>query len=162
MFFGSVQAMNQDNQNKRGKKRTRDESILVCFATDEQEPARKITRTEHDNAVSATAQKRPFINDAYTERRGEPKMLELCCSQCEKRVMDYQKDGPGRLLRCYLNRIHSPFYLKKLQYEHFDVKTAQDLTCTHCSAILGTPMIYFSENRPAFQLLKGRSFFKET
>ncbi len=103
--------------------------------------------------------KRKFIYDAYTSRRGEPKMLEISCRRCNDYVMDYQKDGPGRLLRCYLDRIHAPSRLKERQYERFDVRTSPLLKCAYCKSTIGIPMIYASEDRPAYRMLQDSFYF---
>lgn len=96
-----------------------------------------------------------FIYDTYTARRGTPKMLEIFCAGCDKHIMSYQKDGPGALLRCYLDRIHSPKALKNKQYDNI-----ANLTCLSCSRIIGTPMIYKPENRPAYRMIQRSFYFK--
>ena len=96
----------------------------------------------------------PFIYDAYTARRGEPKMLDIHCDDCGDLLIKYQKDGPGRLLRCYLDRIHSQQPLKDRQYAQFNVRTSPNLSCQNqaCRLIIGRPMIYPSETRPAYKM----------
>jgi hypothetical protein len=103
-----------------------------------------------------------FIYDGYTSRRGSPAMLEIYCESCEKPVMSYQKDGPGNLLRCYLDRIHRPRDLKERQYGYFNERTAIALRCPYCSRVIGIPMIYRPENRPAYKMLRNRFYFKVT
>jgi hypothetical protein len=76
--------------------------------------------------------------------------------------MSYQKDGPGPLLRCYLDRIHHPEYLENRQYSAFDKKTADQLLCNTCNALIGTPIIYEKENRPAYQMRYGSFACKKT
>ena len=115
------------------------------------EPKTKLDRSEK--------KERAFIYDAYTQRRGDPKMLEIMCARCRKYVMSYQKDGPGALLRCYLDRIHEPRDLKERQYQHFDVRTISRLRCPSCSTIIGLPMIYKLENRPAYRMLRNTFYF---
>jgi hypothetical protein len=108
---------------------------------------------DHDQ-VQAARVERPtfsFIRNTYTERRGAPAMLDIQCLRCNRSVIYYQKDGPGRLLRCYLDRIHYPESIKNRQYERFNVRTSPLLRCV-CSAAIGTPMIYQSENRPAYRM----------
>lgn len=101
-----------------------------------------------------------FIYDDYTARRGEPKMLEIKCAQCDNDVIRYQKDGPGALLRCYLDRIHAPSHIKDRQYDRFDVRRSPLLSCEHCRSTIGIPMIYQLENRPAYRMLKHRFYFE--
>ena len=102
-----------------------------------------------------------FIRDGYTLRRGEPKMLEIFCSKCNANAMTYQKDGPGRLLRCYLDRIHSPSFHKS-RISKFDPETTPHLRCTNikCFEILGRPSVYQLETRAAYTLLHSKSYFK--
>jgi len=89
------------------------------------------------------------------KRRGAPAMLVMKCAQCNAYVMSYQKDGPGPLLRCYLDRIHHPEILEKRQYEDFHKKTALKLSCPSCLVVIGSPIIYEKENRPAYHLRPG-------
>jgi hypothetical protein len=102
-----------------------------------------------------------FIYDKYTASRGEPKMLRIFCNSCDKYIMDYQKDGPGRLLRCYLDRIHKPTTLHERQFEQFSVKNFPALKCPKCSKSIGYPMIYERENRPAYAMVNNRFYFKD-
>jgi hypothetical protein len=60
-------------------------------------------------------------------------------------MLIYQKDGPGSLLRCYLDRIHFP---KELNGK-------ENLNCAGCNRTIGTPMIYKPEQRPAFRMRHG-------
>lgn len=96
-----------------------------------------------------------FKNDSYAKRRGAPAMLAMHCAKCGVYVMSYQKDGPGPLLRCYLDRIHHPESLEKRQREPFDKKTAPKLQCENCQSVIGSPIIYEKENRPAYHLRPG-------
>ena len=73
--------------------------------------------------------------------------------------MSYQKDGPGELLRCYLDRIHHPEELKKLQDKEFDLKTADNLACSDCKSVVGIPMIYQFEKRPAFRMIPRKTHY---
>jgi hypothetical protein len=72
--------------------------------------------------------------------------------------MSYQKDGPGPLLRCYLDRIHHPEEIQKRQYEVFDKNKSSKLECSQCKVVVGVPIIYEKENRPAYHMRPG--FFK--
>jgi hypothetical protein len=105
-------------------------------------------------------EKPQFIYDNYTEKRGAPKMLQIFCKSCRRHIMDYQKDGPGRLLRCYLDRIHYPDSLYELQFKKFDVKKFPYLRCK-CLKVIGHPMVYFSENRPAYRMVADNFYFCE-
>lgn len=119
----------------------------------------RVEKTEKEVEEANRLSRPVFIYDAYTQRRGDPKMLEIICSKCRHHVMSYQKDGPGALLRCYLDRIHSPRDLKEQQLNHFDVRTAAFLRCFECSSTIGVPMIYQFENRPAYKMLKDKFYY---
>lgn len=96
-----------------------------------------------------------FKSDSYAKSRGSPVMLMLSCAQCNNYVMMYQKDGPGPLVRCYLDRIHHPDFLMQRQDEPFDKKMAPKLECPSCQVVIGSPIIYEKENRPAYHLRPG-------
>lgn len=88
-----------------------------------------------------------FVMDVYTERRGAPAMLELYCAECRHPLMTYQKDGPGPLKRCYLDRIHGPAELRNKACQ------IDRLQCEHCHAFIGKQGIYEKEQRLAFILV---------
>lgn len=96
-----------------------------------------------------------FKNDAYAKSRGAPEMLAICCASCNSYIIGYQKDGPGPLIRCYLDRIHHPAEIKDRQYLRFIKKTFPKLTCPHCHEVIGSPIIYKKETRPAYLLRPG-------
>jgi hypothetical protein len=96
-----------------------------------------------------------FKRDSYMKRRGAPAMLMISCAGCSHYLMSYQKDGPGPLLRCYLDRIHHPEELEKRQYLAFDKKTTQKLACANCHEVVGTPIVYEKEDRPAYHMRQG-------
>ena len=70
-------------------------------------------------------------------------------------MLIYQKDGPGPLLRCYVDRILYPknYLPKNIKY----VRHIPKLTCNDCSALIGMPMRYrrHGENRLALNMIKG-------
>lgn len=96
-------------------------------------------------------------NDEYRRARGGTAVfLQLQCARCGNDIMIYQKDGPGSLLRCYLNRIFSPPELEKLQRSD-SIRQPGDmssLVCSKCGGILGYPMQY-RDGRLAFSLVVG-------
>ncbi len=92
-----------------------------------------------------------FIYDQYTERRGDPAMLEIECAQCNQFLCRYQKDGPGPLLRCYWDRIHAPEDLKRA----IQSNSVDSLICCHCGQQIGEKGIYEKEHRLAFFLKEG-------
>ena len=100
-------------------------------------------------------------NDKYRRARGgKAVFIDILCAKCNGLVMVYQKDGEGKLKRCYLNRIFFPLELERLQYSPA-VKTTKDfsaLFCKTCKQLIGSPMLHH-EGRLAFRLFPG-SYFK--
>lgn len=92
--------------------------------------------------------------DKYRKARGgRAQLLDVYCNECGAYLLTYQKDGTGRLLRCYCDRILAPPGLKRLQHDA-KVRTARDmpnLTCKSCRSLIGTPMKHRS-GRLAFRL----------
>ena len=132
--------------------------------------AEEISRVIYDQFLTCTASsvnnkvrlmkpenlpKFKFKRDSYARRRGTPKMLSIFCSACNNYIMSYQKDGPGPLLRCYIDRIHYPEKLEKRQHEAFNKKTAPHLVCDSCNTVIGSPIVYESEDRPAYHMRPG-------
>ncbi len=118
---------------------------------------------ENMNDVNKWGERRiKMKNDSYRqERGGTAVMLDVSCANCGTKVLLYQKDGRGRLLRCYLNRIFEPPELEKLQREPniAGTKDLKNLECPKCNEVLGTPMVY-KDGRLAFRLILGK-FKKE-
>lgn len=113
--------------------------------------------------LSAIKKEQRFIYDAYTQRRGTPKIISIFCENCDLHIMDYQKDGPGRLLRCYSDRcIDCPISAANRYFNARTVLSAPRLQCQHCTSTIGKPMIYrgYGENRPAFHLNPGAFYIK--
>ncbi|MDR3624263.1 MAG: hypothetical protein P4L16_03875 [Chlamydiales bacterium] len=96
--------------------------------------------------------KQRFIRDYYQQKRGTPKMLLIQCSHCNNYLMHYQKDGPGPLLRCYIDRIYHPK----------STSTDTSLTCSSCHTIIGDPIIYEKEQRSAYNLVPDSFIIKKT
>ena len=83
-------------------------------------------------------------NDKYRRTRGgHSRLLDLSCSKCGAHLFYYQKDGPGILKRTYLDRIVGSKIGKS------------NLVCPKCKELLGVPIIYKKENRPAIRLFEG-------
>lgn len=85
-----------------------------------------------------------------SSRGGHSRLLNVCCRKCETVAVVYQKDGPGSLLRLYLDRIFAPDELVGLQSLNID--DVPMLKCNKCSQLLGTPYIYVKEKRKAYRL----------
>lgn len=87
-------------------------------------------------------EKFPFIINEFTEKRGEPCLVHVNCQKCDQQLFIYQKDGPGPLKRCYIDRVHdSSIDLSKPQHPV--------IKCPNCARKLGCLEIYEKENRPA-------------
>lgn len=87
---------------------------------------------------------------------GISRILAVCCGRCGTQVVVYQKDGIGRLKRCYLDRILDPPGLASLESNPRVTapKFMPQLACTKCANILGVPTRHHS-GRLAFHLLAG-------
>ena len=83
-------------------------------------------------------------NDKYRKARGgHSRFLDISCAKCNSHVFYYQKDGPGILKRTYLDRI-------------IGLKIGKtNLVCLKCREVIGVPIIYKKENRPAIRLFVG-------
>jgi len=97
-----------------------------------------------------------FKKDKYLRARGgTAHMINVSCAKCGERILFYQKDGPGWLKRCYLNRIVGIEKWEKLQHDE-KIKSPEDmpnLVCS-CGNLIGTPMMNRHE-RLAFRLIRG-------
>lgn len=77
-------------------------------------------------------------------RGGMSEFLDIYCANCNEKLLLYQKDGRGRLLRMYLDRIFEPASVLWGQ-----------LKCPKCDALIATPMVYVPEQRRALRIIKG-------
>ncbi len=97
-----------------------------------------------------------YKKDRYVKSRGgSSHFLDLYCSKCKNFIALYQKDGPGSLLRLYLDRIFEPQDLASLQSKNLSKNEVPALRCSQCNSLLGIPMVYEREKRLAFRLLHG-------
>ncbi len=95
--------------------------------------------------------------DKYLRKRGRvAKIINVSCMNCGKLLFVYQKDGPGWLKRCYLDRILSPEKYEKLQHDKQikEPKNMQNLKCS-CGFVIGSPMKH-KDGRLAFHLIRGK------
>jgi len=85
-----------------------------------------------------------FQKDQYQRTRGgSSRVLDVRCENCDAHISYYQKDGPGMLLRMYVDRF-------------IDAKPeGKELNCPSCERILGTYIIFKKEDRPAYRLYAG-------
>lgn len=92
--------------------------------------------------------------DRYTRARGAAVFWDLSCTNCGHHLVLYQKDGPGSLLRLYLDRIFAPAPFS--EWQHFDLlRDIPNLVCPACGTMIGVPMVYRPENRLAIRLKPG-------
>ena len=88
-----------------------------------------------------------FIKDKYSKvRGGRSKFVHIHCVGCDEILFSYQKDGPGSLKRCYLDRISEA---------HVKIAESSKIECIKCNKDIGYPMLYKKENSPAFKMLWG-------
>jgi len=88
-------------------------------------------------------------------RGGKAKIIDVLCAKCNSQVLVYQKDGPGFLHRCYLNRILEPEEYAKLQHKSdINLKSMPNLICKNCKTVIGSPMQH-TDWRLAFRLRPG-------
>jgi len=87
---------------------------------------------------------RSFITDVYrTNRGGWSRFYAIFCIGCGRLLFYYQKDGPGPLKRCYIDRIVR--YVPSLDRREYYM-------CPHCKVCLGFYEPYVKEaNRPAIR-----------
>ncbi len=97
--------------------------------------------------------KRKFKNDKYKNSRGGySRLLEIFCSKCGEKILEYQKDGAGTLKRMYLDRIFYPDKLVGL--EKNNLKEIEILKCPGCKRLIGYPYVYKKEKRKAFRVFQ--------
>ncbi len=99
---------------------------------------------------------RKFKKDRYSkDRGGNSYFIDLYCSNCNEHILLYQKDGPGSLVRLYLDRIFEPEVFAKWQSAYTTKAELPNLKCPNCQQLIATPMVYARENRLAFNLIRG-------
>ncbi len=99
-----------------------------------------------------------LIKDGFRKARdGNSVLLDIYCSKCNTRLMIYQKDGIGSLVRSYLDRILWPDSLASLSKDPSinGTKHLPNLICRSCNSLIGIPMVYDPERRLAFRLIRG-------
>ena len=89
----------------------------------------------------------------FRQRGGSAKIINVSCMKCGKLILVYQKDGPGWLKRCYLNRIIEPEKMGNLQFKCKEEKDMGNLVC-ECGNVIGSPMRH-KDGRLAFHLIRG-------
>ncbi|MBP7708446.1 hypothetical protein KA107_02080 [Candidatus Pacearchaeota archaeon] len=112
--------------------------------------------------ANLSAQKIKIKKDKHFRKRGgTTKIITVSCKACGNLLFVYQKDGPGWLKRCYLNRILFPEEYASLQKNKL-LKIPKDLGNLKCScgSLIGTP-IQHKDSRLAFKLVR-KSFKRKT
>lgn len=94
-----------------------------------------------------------FKSDKFKKARGGySRLLKIDCAKCGELLCFYQKDGPGILKRMYIDRM---FGSKFSRLQNTKVNDLRQLICSNCKELIGVPMIYKKESRPAFRLFIG-------
>ncbi|HSQ97998.1 MAG TPA: hypothetical protein VLL98_04750 [Rickettsiales bacterium] len=89
-----------------------------------------------------------FKQDIYTKNRGNySEYLNLYCRKCGYKIAKYQKDGPGNLLRIYVDRITENNGLLNFEID-------KKMICPNCERLLGLGYLYPKEKRPAYILFQ--------
>ncbi len=92
----------------------------------------------------------------FRDRDNYAEWWKISCTQCGNGVLLYQKDGHGKLFRCYLNRIFAP--AKYAEFQNNGVITTKKmprLECQKCHILLAMPMLHW-ESRLAYRLIPGK------
>lgn len=117
----------------------------------------KVEKVRSNRVILPDGTSWKLMKDKYSrERGGHSAMLEICCSSCKIQLFIYQKDGPGELKRCYLDRIAYTNPLFGIAQQVIDGWQVGNLACPNCSQRVGFPMIYVKERRPAIRMSRGK------
>ena len=94
--------------------------------------------------------------DRFTKARdGSSELLVIRCAKCQHPTLLYQKDGSGRLLRMYLDRIHAPEDFANLKHTAVSKSDLKGLRCPNDQELLAVPMVYKPERRLALRIIRG-------
>ncbi|MBN1565739.1 MAG: hypothetical protein JXA10_17985 [Anaerolineae bacterium] len=95
-----------------------------------------------------------------SRKGGGVRYFTIQCAVCREPVLLYQKDGPGGLLRMYLDRILAPPHLAALQDSCIVKADVPNLVCPKCDAVLAVPVVYNAAHgnpkRLALRVITGR------
>ena len=98
--------------------------------------------------------------DEFKKTRGKySRFLNIYCSHCGEYILLYQKDGPGVLIRLYLDRILAPEKLSSLQ-SISAIEDIPQLFCRNCERLIAIPGIFSKEQRNAYLLLSYSIIYK--
>jgi len=79
------------------------------------------------------------------KRKSKIFSIKVCCSGCETVLYKYRKEGPGSLVKCYVDGIKKDY-------------TDGDLTCPNCDVQFARIATY--NNRPAHKIIQGKVIVK--
>lgn len=154
----TLEICHQSTTENLSRKRKNEDEVSEIFHKTLMEDHEQPSASKKNKSIAPVLKKQfNFIYDQYTEARGEPKMLEISCAKCNTWFMDYQKDGPGRLLRCYADRIYHPQALRKKTFTRNELSNVDSLICEKCNTVLAMPIIYTRQKpkpelRPAYKI----------
>jgi len=87
--------------------------------------------------------------------------FNIFCSQCNEFILRYQKQGSGSLIRIYIKNILEPEQFKK--FKNLKLKSEiPRLDCPRCLQRVGINIIHKSGGFPAYRMIKGSFFKKES
>ena len=89
------------------------------------------------------------------------RLYRIFCGRCKEFVVLYRKEGSGSLIRIYHKQILEPEHFKSYRHAKFK-KGIPPLDCSKCQQKIGIPMIHEPESRPAYRMIKGSFFKKES
>lgn len=102
------------------------------------------------------------VDQFSAARGGTSQFIDVRCRACGTFVLVYQKDGPGPLLRMYLDRIADPEALVSLMKKTTSAENIPLLVCEHCHGRLAEGMVYEKEDRLAYRVIEGAIVTRET
>lgn len=99
-----------------------------------------------------------IIKDHYRKvRGGKSEILSITCGHCQTPISLYQKDGPGRLKRMYVDRTY-PYDEGQTRHDPVKFESKSKMTplaCASCHTVIGLPIVYRPEHRLAYRLIPG-------
>lgn len=98
----------------------------------------------------------------YRTRGGTAHFLRIVCACCNTDILLYQKDGCGKLLRLYADRIAAPAELAEKQSRLKSKSDMEGLRCLSCGKLVAVPMVYEKEKRLAYRIIGGSLLKKKS
>ena len=72
--------------------------------------------------------------------------LKIYCAKCKALLYKYQKEGAGKLIKCYKDRIVKDY-------------TKAEFICPGCEQVFARDAVY--HNRPANKIIQGKVFVRK-